>query len=40
MWHWEAFYPDYADQPRGITIELALEFAFLLHEILAEIEAV
>ncbi len=39
VWHWEAFYPDYADQPRGITIELALEFGFLLHEIVAEIES-
>lgn len=36
-WHWEAFFPSYDEQPRGITIELALEFAFLLHEIVAEI---
>jgi hypothetical protein len=40
LWHWEAFFPDYAEQPRGITIELALEFAFLLHEIVGEIESV
>lgn len=40
LWHWEAFFPNYADQPRGITVELALEFAFLLHEIVAEIESV
>lgn len=39
VWHWDAFFPDYADQPQGITIELALEFAFLLHEIVSEIES-
>jgi hypothetical protein len=37
VWHWKTFFPSYEDQPRGITIELALEFAFLLHEIVAEI---
>lgn len=39
VWHWEAFFPIYDDQPRGITIELALEFAFLLHEIVSEIDS-
>ena len=39
VWHWETFFPRYDDQPRGITIELALEFAFLLHEIVSEIES-
>lgn len=39
VWHWEAFFPNYDEQPRGITIELALEFAFLLHEIVSEIDS-
>lgn len=39
VWHWESFFPNYDDQPRGITIELALEFAFLLHEIASEIDS-
>jgi len=39
VWHWEAFFPSYDEQPRGITIELALEFAFLLHEIVSEIDS-
>ena len=39
VWHWEAFFPSYDEQPRGITIELALELAFLLSEIVSEIEA-
>jgi hypothetical protein len=39
VWHWETFFPDYAEQPRGITIELALEFGFLLHEIVSEIDS-
>lgn len=38
LWHWTTFFPDYATQPRGITIELATEFAFLLLEIVAEVE--
>ena len=37
VWHWTTFFPEYATQPRGITIELATEFAFLLHEIVGEI---
>ena len=40
VWHWTTFFPDNASQPRGITIELATEFAFLLHEIVAEIDGV
>lgn len=39
VWHWEAFFPSYDEQPSGITIELALEFAYLLHEIVSEIES-
>jgi hypothetical protein len=39
VWHWEAFFPKYDAQPSGITIELALEFAFLLHEIVSEIDS-
>jgi hypothetical protein len=39
VWHWEAFFPSYDEQPAGITIELALEFAFLLHEIVSEIDS-
>ena len=39
LWHWEAFFSNYDEQPRGITIELALEFAFLLHEIVSEIDS-
>ncbi|MHC4675658.1 MAG: hypothetical protein ACYTF1_02540 [Planctomycetota bacterium] len=40
VWHWKAFYPDYEKQPSSITTELALEFAYLLHEIVGEIESV
>jgi len=39
VWHWEAFLPNYDEQPRGMTIELALEFAFLSHEIVSEIDS-
>lgn len=39
VWHWDALFPDYAEQPHGITVELALEFAFLLHEIVSEIDS-
>ena len=40
VWHWKEFFPEYAEQPSGITIELALEFAFLLTETAAEVESV
>lgn len=39
FWHWKAFFESYDAQPRGIGIELALEFAFLLDEIVSEIES-
>jgi hypothetical protein len=39
FWHWKAFFDTYQSQPRGIRIELALEFAFLLDEIVSELES-
>jgi len=39
FWHWKAFFESYEAQPKGIGIELALEFAFLLDEIVSEIES-
>jgi len=39
FWHWKAFFETYEAQPKGIGIELALEFAFLLDEIVSEIES-
>lgn len=40
VWHWKALFPDYNKQPSAITTELALEFAFLLQEIVSEIESI
>jgi hypothetical protein len=39
FWHWKAFFDTYETQPMSIGIELALEFAFLLDEIVSEIES-
>ena len=37
--HYRDFFPDFDQQPPAITMELALEFAFLAHEIVAELES-
>ena len=38
-WHYQDFFPDFDKQPPAITTELTLEFAYLAHEIVAEVEA-
>jgi hypothetical protein len=39
VWHWTFFFDTFDKQPRGITTELALEFAFLLYEMIVEMES-